>query len=184
MAPEAPSRAVRAGVDSIEHGLYLTPADLDQLGSRGGAWVPTIANTEDVLSTFSTGSTAARVLGEGIEKLRTTLPLAAEAGVAVLAGTDLGLRHGEVASEAVRLAEHGLTSPEAVNAASTNAYRYLGVATFAANSSADIVLFDADPTVSLEVLAVPVAGMRAGRVVFDHLRVFPESDRDLSPKVV
>ena len=94
MAPETPSRAVRAGVDSIEHGLYLTEADLSELGARGGAWVPTVANTEHVLSAFASGSTAARVLGEGLENLGRLLPLAAEAGVEVMAGTDLGLPHG------------------------------------------------------------------------------------------
>ena len=36
----------RAGVDSIEHGLFLPEDDLAQLGARGGGWVPTVAAME------------------------------------------------------------------------------------------------------------------------------------------
>src|SRR5690606_29608951 len=36
MAADAPGAAVRAGVHSIEHGLFLTESDLDMLGARGG----------------------------------------------------------------------------------------------------------------------------------------------------
>jgi len=173
MAPETPSMAVRAGVDSIEHGLYLTPEDLTVLGKRGGAWVPTIANTEDILAAFSTGSTAARVLGQGLENLRESLPLAAETGVTVLAGTDLGLRHGEVAAEVLRLHSRGLRREAAAESAGPAAYAYLGLNPFTAESDADLLLFDTDPTANLTVLASPVAGLRAGRIIFDRASVFP-----------
>jgi imidazolonepropionase-like amidohydrolase len=174
MAPNTPAQAVRAGVDSIEHGLYLSEADLALLGERRGAWVPTIANTEDVLAAFSTGSTAARVLGAGLERLHSTLPLAASLGVSVLAGTDLGLRHGEVAAEAIRLAHFGLPTAAAVDAASINAYEYLGMRPLEFGTSADVVLFAVDPSSHLQALSEPVAGMRAGRIVFDHVGAFPD----------
>ncbi|MGI8518536.1 MAG: amidohydrolase family protein [Acidimicrobiia bacterium] len=171
MAPDTPSMAVRAGVDSIEHGLYLTPEDLTMLGERGGAWVPTIANTEDILAAFATGSTAARVLGQGLENLRESLPQAAEIGVSVLAGTDLGLRHGEVAAEVLRLHSRGLPPEAAIDASGPAAYRYLGLSPFSPGSSADLLLFETDPTTDLTALGSPIAGMRAGRIVFDHAAV-------------
>ena len=172
MAPVTPGLAVRAGVDSIEHGLYLTQDELVELGSRGGAWVPTIANTENVMSGFSSGSTAARVLGEGLENLRSLLPLATAAGVIVLAGTDLGLRHGEVAAEVLRLYEYGLTGPDAVEAAGPAAYRYCSLHPFTNGSSADLLLFETDPATDPSILAAPLAGMRSGRVVFDRQGYF------------
>ena len=107
MAPETPGIAVRAGVDSIEHGLYLTEADLEALGRRGGAWVPTIVNTEDVMASLAPGSSGVRILGTGLENVSRLLPQAADMGVHVLCGTDLGLAHGQVAVEAVRLTEYG-----------------------------------------------------------------------------
>ena len=171
MAPDTPTRAVRAGVDSIEHGLYLTETDLGQLGARGGAWVPTVANTEHVLAGFSPGSTAARVLGEGLENLGRLLPLAAQAGVEVLAGTDLGLPHGAIATEVMRLQARGLSGGDAVAAAGPNAYRYLGLPTLSVGASADLVLFGQDPTREVETISRPLLGLRAGRVVFDRAGV-------------
>jgi imidazolonepropionase-like amidohydrolase len=173
MAPETPTLAVRAGVDSIEHGLYLTKSDVEMLGARGGCWVPTIGNTLDVIKGFGQGSTGARVLGKGLENIRALLPVAVEAGVVILAGTDLGLPHGEVAREAELLREYGLSGPATVNAASSAAYQYLGIGQLEPGASADVLLFDSDPRVDVSVLRRPVAGLRAGKVVFDRAGLFP-----------
>ncbi len=172
MAPLTPGQAVRAGVDSIEHGLYLIAEDIAILGSRGGAWVPTIGNVRDVRKMLGWGSSGARILGEGLENVGRLLALAVEAGVAVLAGTDLGLGHGEVAREAVLLKSYGLSDRAAVAAASDSAYRYLGIPCLAPGASADVVLFDGDPNRDVTNLQRPVAAMRAGRVVFDHAGAF------------
>ncbi|HSL25639.1 MAG TPA: amidohydrolase family protein [Acidimicrobiia bacterium] len=169
MAPDTPGMAVRAGVDSIEHGLYLTEEDVRMLGARGGAWVPTVANTEDVIANLGPGSSGARILGAGLENVRIRLRPAVESGVTVLAGTDLGLAHGEVAREAALLHEYGLTGPQAVEAAGPAAYRYLGIRFFEPGSGADLVLFGEDPTEDVTALQRPVAAMRAGRVVFDRV---------------
>jgi imidazolonepropionase-like amidohydrolase len=175
MAPDTPRMAVRAGCDSIEHGLYLTVDDLQLLGQRHGAWVPTICNTEDVMSGFVAGSTAARVLGVGLNNLRRLLPVAAELGVAVLAGTDLGLAHGRVAQEAIRLRAYGLSGPEAVNAAGPNAYRYLGLPGLSVGASADLLLFETNPIDDTNTLSHPLLGIRAGEVVFDRRGIFERS---------
>lgn len=172
MAPETPTRAVRAGVDSIEHGLYLTPDDVESLGARGGAWVPTIGNTLDVIEMLGVGSSGARILGQGLENIRRLLPDAVEAGVAVLAGTDLGLPHGELATEAVLLSTYGLNGKATVDAAGSAAYRYLGIPNMEPGASADLLLFDEDPSIDPMVLQRPLAGMRAGRVVFDKTGLF------------
>jgi imidazolonepropionase-like amidohydrolase len=168
MAPDAPGIAVRAGVDSIEHGLYLTEADLELLGSRGGAWVPTVVNTEDVMASLAPGSSGVRILGTGLDNVRRLLPQAADMGVKVLCGTDLGLAHGQVAVEAVRLTEYGLPASAAVAAAGANAYAYLGRSPLRVGSSADIVLFERNPFDDPCSLSHPVAGMRAGHVIFDR----------------
>ncbi len=172
MAPDTPGIAVRAGVDSIEHGLYLEETDLEELGTRGGAWVPTIVNTEDVMASLAPGSSGVRILGTGLENIRRLLPLAADMGVHVLCGTDLGLAHGQVAVEAVRLTDYGLSAAAAVAAAGPNAYTYLGKSYLSAGSAADILLFDRNPLEDPCSLSHPVAGMRAGQVVFDRSGVF------------
>jgi len=172
MAPDTPGLAVRAGVDSIEHGLYLTDDDVALLGRRGGAWVPTIGNVRGVMEMLGSGSSGARILGAGLENVARLLPLAIEQGVMVLAGTDLGLAHGDVAREAAFLKSYGLSDRAAVSATSDSAYRYLGISSLAPGASADVVLFEEDPNENVTELARPVAAMRAGRVVFDHVNAF------------
>ncbi|MGH8929042.1 MAG: amidohydrolase family protein [Acidimicrobiia bacterium] len=169
MAPETPGIAVRAGVDSIEHGLYLTGQDLEALGARGGAWVPTIGNTQSVLASLGSGSSGARILGAGLVNVQRLLPGATEAGVVVLAGTDLGIPHGEVAREAELLNGFGLSGARSVDAVGPAAYRYLGIPFLTPGASADLVLFDEDPYRDVAVLRRPVAAMRAGTVVFDRV---------------
>jgi imidazolonepropionase-like amidohydrolase len=172
MAPATPGMAVRSGVDSIEHGLYLGADDIALLGQRGGAWVPTIGNVREVINMLGPGSSGARVLGAGLENVARTLPLAVEAGVAVLAGTDLGIAHGDIAKEAVLLKAYGLSDRAAVAAASSSAYDYLGVPYLTAGSSADVVLFSRDPNGDVAELGRPVSAMRAGRVIFDQVNAF------------
>lgn len=169
MAPAVASEAVRAGVDSIEHGLFLTEPDLETLVHRQGAWVPTVLRMEQVLDGLQPGSSGARLIGAGLERVRHLLPLAEEMGATVLAGTDLAVAPGGVAAEVVRLAAFGL-SPEGALAAGTTAARsYAGPeAGFADGLAADLVAFDADPRTDLGVLTRPAVVVRAGRMVLDR----------------
>ena len=84
MAREVPSVAVRAGVHSIEHGLFLTEDDLDLLGARAGMWVPTILRMEAVVTQLGAESSGGRLLREGLDNVRALMPLAAEAGCCFL----------------------------------------------------------------------------------------------------
>lgn len=169
-APDTPSMAVRAGVDSIEHGLFLTAEDLEILGARSGAWVPTVVAMEYVVGLLGESSSGGRMLLAGLENTASLLPLAIECGVAVLAGTDLAIPHGEVAREAVRLTDYGLSNRQAISSASTAAYEYLSEPTgFVAGRPADAVLFEVNPIKDLDVLLRPHIVMRAGRVVTGSL---------------
>lgn len=172
MAPETPGMAVRAGVDSIEHGLFLSEDDLEVLGPRRGAWVPTVVNVESVAGSMTAGSTGARILGKGLDNVRRLLPRAEELGVTVLCGTDLGLPHGAVSAEAGRLHQFGLSGEATVEAVGPAAYRYSGRRFLEVGAEADLVLFDEPPSGDVKVLGRPTAGMRAGRICFDRSGVF------------
>ncbi len=69
-APETSSMAVAAGIDSIEHGLFLTADDLVALGARGGAWVPTIAAMESIRDMLGTASSGGKLFAEGLDNVR------------------------------------------------------------------------------------------------------------------
>jgi imidazolonepropionase-like amidohydrolase len=165
MAPDAPGMAVRAGVDSIEHGLFLTEEDLDDLGRRRGAWVPTIAAVENLVDFLGADSGGGRLLRQGLDRVRRLLPSAFETGALVLAGTDLSLPHGRLAAEAAALSRYGLGPERAVRAASWAGYEHLGVDPLRAGAPADLVAYPVDPADNVDILARPTLVMRRGRVV-------------------
>lgn len=165
MAPEVASMAVRAGVDSIEHGLYLTDDDVRMLGGRGGMWVPTVMRMEAVVAQFGLERTAGRVVSEGLERVRSLLAGAQDAGVTILAGTDLTVPSSRVAEEAIRMIGYGLTPAQAVEAVTASGWRAAGFGEpFTPGESADVVAFDRDPREDPSTLLAPTFVMRAGTV--------------------
>ncbi|MGI9667225.1 MAG: amidohydrolase family protein [Acidimicrobiia bacterium] len=160
------SEAVAAGVDSIEHGPFLTSGDLGQLARRGGAWVPTIVNMLDVIDMLGADSTGGRMFQKGLDQMRTNLPIAEELGVTVLAGTDMAVPHGEVAIEASRLHEYGLSNSAAAKAATTAGYDYTGrTDPFTPGSQADVVFFASNPFDDVTVLERPELVIHRGRTI-------------------
>lgn len=169
MAPEVASMAVRAGVDSIEHGLFLTEIDLEELGERSGMWVPTVLRMEEVLAGLKPGSSGAELVGRGLENVRRVLPAAAELGVAVLAGSDLAVPVGRIGLEVEALVRMGCPTEHAVAGASHRAYAALGIdAGLRVGAPADVVAFVEDPLEDRATLLSPVLVMREGRVITDH----------------
>ena len=168
MAPDVASIAVRAGVDSIEHGLYLTDDDIRALGARAGVWVPTVLRMEAVVAQFGPERTAGRIVSEGLDRVRSLLPAAQAAGVRVLTGTDLILATAHVAEEAIRLVDYGLTAAQAVQATCIDPWRAAGLpGGFEPGAAADLVAFRGDPTEDVTLLRRPGAVMRGGRWLLD-----------------
>jgi len=166
MAREVPSMAVSAGVHSIEHGLFLEDDDLGPLGGRNGMWVPTILRCEATLRQLGEQSSGGRLFAEGLKRIERLLPLAVEAGVRVLAGTDLVGSPANVASEALRLEAYGLSGAEAVAAVSTSAFSATGGETgFEVGAPGNAVWFADNPVATPAVLAHPSQVLRLGRLL-------------------
>ena len=135
------------GADSIEHGPALGQAELASLGTRGGAWTPTLCA---VLQNRDSPDPAVRArVGELRERLRDSLPYAVAHGVRVLAGSDVV---GTIAEEIALLARHGLTAGQAIAAAGSVARAFLGI-----HPAGDIVTYDEDPREDPGALARPAA---------------------------
>ena len=166
MAREVPSMAVRAGVHSIEHGLFLTEEDIEALGSRRGIWVPTVIQMEAVIRKLGETSSGGRLITEGLVGVARLLPMAAEAGVHVLTGTDMAVGAHQVGREAVRLWDMGMPARDVVRGishsgleATNRPYR------FEVGAPADAVFYRANPVDDLGVLAHPRHVVRHGRVL-------------------
>ncbi len=165
MAHEVPSAAVRAGVHSIEHGLFLTEDDLGLLGERSGMWVPTVLRSEMTLGQLGADSTGGKLFQEGLGNIKSLMPLAIEAGVHVLAGTDLVGAPADVAAEAIALSRYGLSNRQVVDAVSSAAFEATGrSSSFEIGREANAVFFSATPVDDLAVLEHPKAVLRLGRL--------------------
>ena len=169
MAPDTPSIAVRAGVDSIEHGLYLTDDDIRMLGERNGCWVPTVCQVERVIELVGPERTGGRVLAAGLDRVRSLASLAADAGVEVITGSDFGTEPGRIGQEAVGLTTYGFSPAEAVAAVSENGFRYAGEpAGFEVGLPADVVAFRSHPIDDITTLLDPVVVVRRGALLQDR----------------
>lgn len=170
MAPETASLAVAGGVDSIEHGLFLTLEDLAALGARGGYWVPTVVAMEEVVSQLGRDSRGGSLLQSGLDNVRVLLPEARRLGVNVLAGSDLSSSHGAIAKEAVRLVDYGLDPADALAAASTRVSEAIGKPhQLSVGDPGDVVCVAGDPREDIRALGKVRLVVRMGRVVHADL---------------
>ena len=173
-ADEGIAAAVRAGVDSIEHGTFASPATIQLMRQRGTTLVPTLMAFVGIRERLGRGIYTPLVES----KVRMTLEvvgraarLAHQAGVPVVFGTDAGVyEHGRNAGEFAELVERaGLTPAEAIAAATTGAARLLGldseVGRIAPGFSADLIAVDGDPLADVTVLQHVGFVMVRGRVV-------------------
>lgn len=165
-APATPAMAVNAGVDSIEHGLFLSAEDLRVLGARRGAWVPTIRAMEGVGASLGPDSSGGRLFAEGLANVRELLASAPAMGVQTMCGTDLFLPHGGVAAEAIRMVEYGMSTTDALASVTNVGLRYAGRVTgFSAGMPASAVFVESDPRDDITVLARPKMVLYHGRVI-------------------
>jgi imidazolonepropionase-like amidohydrolase len=152
---------VGTAVDSIEHGNWATEEAVREMAHRGTAWTPTLTTVLPHVAPLADEAPAAREL---LARQHRTLPLAAQLGVQLLAGTD-EQPHGSVALEVAALAEHGVPPADALAAATTGARRFFGLKCLVDGAAADLVTYDRDPREDLGVLLEPAAVVCGGQLV-------------------
>lgn len=169
--------ALRAGVDSIEHGSYTDQESL-RLMRRGNAYlVPTILAGVTVEEMAERGGVLtpnqAQKAREVGTRMRQSIQNARRAGVRVAFGTDSGVsRHGINAREFQFLVEGGYTPTQAIAIATVNAADHLQLGNIAGRIApgyaADIIAVDGDPTQNVETLMNVRFVMARGDVAKDE----------------
>jgi imidazolonepropionase-like amidohydrolase len=154
--------AVRAGLDTVEHGHWIDSETADLMAERGTTYVPTLLVNERNFDfgKEEMGATDAswRWLELSREAKWESLDRVRKAGVKVAVGTDAGfmLPHGKMnAIEIELLVRGGYTPLEAVTAATKTGAEALGleeVGTVEVGMLADLVLVDGDPLLDITVL--------------------------------
>jgi imidazolonepropionase-like amidohydrolase len=162
-AAEGIKNAVRAGIDSIEHGVYLDDEAVELMRERGTFLVPTLV-APDNISRFGIEAGIPPFMVEKSDMVREThresFARAIRARVRVAMGTDAGTpfnHHGANARELALMVECGMTPAEAIRAATSHAAELLDVAsdtgTLATGMTADLLVIDGDPLTDISVLA-------------------------------
>jgi imidazolonepropionase-like amidohydrolase len=146
--------ALRAGVRSIEHGIYLDDEAIELLLERGAWLVPTLVAPRGVLAAAAAGvpipDAARRKAAEVADAHADSFRRAVAAGVKVAMGTDSGVTpHGRNLAELELMAKGGMAPAQVLAAATSSAAELLGVAgelgTLEPGRRADVVVVDGDP---------------------------------------
>lgn len=166
--------ALRAGVDSIEHGSYANEESIKLFKQTGAYLVPTLMAGDTVVdmaknSDFMSPVIAAKAIRVGGDMI-TNFKRSVNAGVKIAYGTDSGVsRHGNNAREAVLMYQTGMKPNEIIKSATINAADLIGksdsLGTLEIGKIADIIAVDNSPLKNIEALLDVDFVMKSGRIV-------------------
>ena len=151
---EAAKRAIRAGIDSIEHGSFLDDEALDMMKARGTYLVPTLMAVQGLQDQFDRGIYVPPAIAVkahlAIASLHATFQKALAKGVKIGLGTDAAVYpHGRNAEEFHQMVDLGMKPVEALKAGTSADAELLGIAdkvgTLEAGKLADVVAVPGDP---------------------------------------
>lgn len=163
--------ALRAGVDSIDHGTYLDDESIRLFKQTGAYHVPTMmagafVAEKALIPGYYPRMVVPKALAVG-PKIKDAVRKSHAAGVKIAFGTDAGVfPHGENAKEFSLMVEAGMSPTDTLVAATVNAADLLGLSadlgTLEAGKWADLVAVAADPTSSVATLEQPRAVVKGG----------------------
>jgi imidazolonepropionase-like amidohydrolase len=167
-------RAVLAGVDSIEHGTFMTDDIIELMKQKGTYWVPTLLAGEWVAEKAKEPGYFPEIVRPKAAaigpEIRATFTKAQASGVKIAFGTDTGVSpHGENGREFELLVACGMSPMRAIQAATIEAARLLRIddrlGTIEAQKIADMVAVPGNPLDDIAVMRNVAFIMKDG-VVF------------------
>ncbi len=165
---EGAKRAIRAGIDSVEHGTFLDDEGLRMMRERGTYLVPTLS----VRSGINESKFPPLVQQKADVALKAQDSLMRRAlamGVKIALGTDAAVYpHGNNALEFVLMANDGMTPAQSLRAGTSVAANLLGlqnkIGTLEPGKLADIVAVPANPLSDIKVTQSVFFVMKEGTV--------------------
>jgi len=162
--------ALKAGVDSIEHGDGLTEVEMEEMARRNVYWVPTIMVGAYVAPGRSGN------WPKMVETEKTAFQLALKKGVKIVLGTDAGGFDWRGLNQALEFdyyVKYGMTPMQAIHSATTTAAEMLGwsdkMGTVEAGKWADLVAVSGDPLKDISELQHVKVVMKSGSVFKNEL---------------
>jgi imidazolonepropionase-like amidohydrolase len=170
---EGIKRAVRAGVDTIEHGTFMDDEGMKLMKERGTFYVPTITAGNWVFEQaqkpdFFPPVVRPKALAVG-PQIQQTFAKAYKAGVKILFGTDTGVsRHGDNAKEFKLMVDAGMPPMEAIRVATSVPARFLELddttGSIAVGKLGELVGVPGDPLADISVMERVVFVMKDNTV--------------------
>lgn len=170
---EGMERAIKAGVDSVEHGTYMDKETMALMKKHGTYYVPTISAGKWVQDKAKIDGffpelvrPKAATIGPLIQQ---TFAQAYQAGVKIAFGTDAGVgAHGENWREFVYMTEAGMPAMAAIQAATIEGAKLLGVeqelGSIRVGKIADIIAVPGDPLRDISIMGQVSFVMKAGKI--------------------
>lgn len=168
MALNGVHNSVEAGVDSIEHGNYITDADLKTMAQKNIYYIPTIYVGEYVAQ--GRAAAGAKVWLDMIKIHEETFHRALNAGVKIVFGTDVGGFDWAIdpAVEFPLMVKYGMTPMQAIRSATTTSAEMLNMQNdlggIAPGKYADIVALKGDPLSDISLLQKIDFVMKGGEI--------------------
>jgi imidazolonepropionase-like amidohydrolase len=164
--------ALRAGVDSIEHGTFTNDETFRLYKQTGAYYVPTLIAPVAALADGARGAlTPAQYqkAQEAAGNAEKSFARAVREGVKIAFGTDSGVsKHGTNAQEFALMTRNGMSPAAAIRSATVSAADLLGrsdsIGTIAPGKDADIVAVRGDPIANIRLLENVQFVMKHGRV--------------------
>ena len=170
---EGIKRAIRAGVNSIEHGTLMDDECIELFKKNGTWYVPTLTAGRSVgdsakIPGYYPPVIAAKAIDIG-PKLKATFAKAYKEGIRIAFGTDAAVfRHGMNWLEFTYMIEGGMKPMDAIKAATINAAELLGMkdqlGSIEAGKIADIIAVDGDPLKDIQAFGKVIFVMKEGVV--------------------
>ena len=175
-ATQGINAALRAGVDSIEHGSYADKESIKLLKKNGAYLVPTLLAGDTVVgmaktSDFMSDAIKAKAKRVGADMTANFIAVH-KAGVKIAFGTDSGVsQHGTNAREAVLMHQAGMSNADIIKSATVNGADLISMSdklgTLEAGKYADIIATDISPLTEIEALLDVGFVMKGGEVYKD-----------------
>lgn len=168
--PSGVKDAVRAGADSVEHGIDLDDETLAMMRQQGTVWVPTIDHNRyyvDAKDEYQFAPETIGPLNDYIQKNLEATRRAYKAGVTIAMGSDAVYSgFGQNTRELGWFVKAGMTPAQALATATTIPARMLGkekeLGTLAPGAYADIVAVEGDPLTDIDVVMSKVRWVMVG----------------------
>jgi imidazolonepropionase-like amidohydrolase len=178
--PEAITRAVDAGVRTIEHGNLIDRETAQRMAARGAFLVPTLVTyfkIDELGRKLGFPEVSVRKVKDVLDAGLGSLEIARDAGVAIGFGTDLLGETHDFQSEEFALRARVLTPAEVIRSATTVNARVLKregeIGVVAPGARADLLVVEGDPLSDVRLLPEPEKNLslilRGGRIVVDRL---------------